>query len=202
MKRLMIFLILLFLFYVTARAEIQQTIRMTDGTGGTNQVGILQVPAGSITYTNIGGWFWARLSGLMGPTGATGATGATGSTGQTGATGSTGATGATGATGSTGQTGATGSTGATGATGATGPTGITTISGTFTNGDLVSGTTTGILTVTHGWNLTAPFVVGTTIFNNSNQLIIVPVTGNTNSIAVNLQTAYPISGTWGYQLVH
>ena len=160
MKRLMIFLILLFLFYVTARAEIQQTIRMTDGTGGTNQVGILQVPAGSITYTNIGGWFWARLSGLMGPTGATGATGATG------------------------------------------PTGITTISGTFTNGDLVSGTTTGILTVTHGWNLTAPFVVGTTIFNNSNQLIIVPVTGNTNSIAVNLQTAYPISGTWGYQLVH
>ena len=178
MKRLMIFLILLFLFYVTARAEIQQTIRMTDGTGGTNQVGILQVPAGSITYTNIGGWFWARLSGLMGPTGATGATGATGSTGQTGATGST------------------------GATGATGPTGITTISGTFTNGDLVSGTTTGILTVTHGWNLTAPFVVGTTIFNNSNQLIIVPVTGNTNSIAVNLQTAYPISGTWGYQLVH
>lgn len=67
--------------------------------------------------------------------------------------------------------------------------------GTFVNGDL----STGVLTVTHGWALSAPYVVSVVVFDNNNQQIIPDVvTGLTNSVTIDLTSFSTLSGTWGY----
>lgn len=71
------------------------------------------------------------------------------------------------------------------------------ISGTFVNGDLVSG----VLTVTHNWGLTAPYPVFVAIFDNTNkQVLPSQVTGATNSVQVDLSSFGTLTGTWGYRI--
>lgn len=67
-------------------------------------------------------------------------------------------------------------------------------SGTFDNGDLSSG----ILTITHNWGLSAPYPVCVTIYDNSDEVVYVPQTGATNSVAIDLSSEETITGTWGY----
>ena len=69
------------------------------------------------------------------------------------------------------------------------------IRGTFVNSDLVSG----VLTITHNLNLSAPYPVFVVIFNN-NGVQIAPdsVIGAANSVAIDLTTQGSLSGTWGY----
>ena len=104
-----------------------------------------------------------------------------------------------------GQVGPAGASGATGPQGPPGPltNGIAfSMSGVFSNADLISGGVTGILTVVHNWHLSAPFVVSVSIFNSDGQQISAPVLGSTNTVQINLARAYPIMGIWGYKLVH
>lgn len=70
--------------------------------------------------------------------------------------------------------------------------------GTFDNTSL----STGVLTITHNKALSAPYPVSVTIFNNLGvQVTPDSVTGSTNSVAVDLTTLAPLTGTWGYLVV-
>ncbi|MGA3164083.1 MAG: hypothetical protein ABSD77_07825 [Verrucomicrobiota bacterium] len=74
----------------------------------------------------------------------------------------------------------------------------TALRGTFTFSSL----TNGVLTITHNLNLTAPFTVSATIFNNSYQQIRPDnVTGSANSVQVDI-TSYTnmMTGTWGWKV--
>ena len=151
-----------------------------------------------------------RSTLVIGPTGATGVDGTTGTTGPTGMTGPTGLTGSIGPTGVgvTGPTGATGvgtsgptgatgagTTGATGPIGTTGPTGVMedSITDTFVDGDLSSG----VVTAAHTKGTWYPPSV---IIYDNNDTKIQPddVTVSNNSIAIDLSTLAPITGTWRY----
>ena len=69
---------------------------------------------------------------------------------------------------------------------------------TFTNGTLAGG----VLTITHGLALSAPYSVIVVIFNNNNlQIIPDNVTGATNTVAVDLTSYGTLTGTWGYAIV-
>lgn len=66
---------------------------------------------------------------------------------------------------------------------------------TFTNSDLSSG----VLTITHNKNLSAPYSLLVAIFDNNYQQIIPDnVTGAGNTVAIDLTSYGTISGTWGY----
>ncbi len=70
-----------------------------------------------------------------------------------------------------------------------------TINGTFVNGDLAAG----VLTVSHGLGLSAPYAINIQVFdNNGNKIIPDEITGANNSIAIDLTTYGALSGTWGY----
>ena len=72
------------------------------------------------------------------------------------------------------------------------------LTGTFTNGTLSSG----VLTITHNWGLSAPYSVGVFIFDNNNQEIIPDnLTGAANSVAIDLTSYGTLSGTWGYIVI-
>jgi hypothetical protein len=67
--------------------------------------------------------------------------------------------------------------------------------GTFVNGDLAAG----VLTITHNYALSAPYVVNVVIFNNSGKKIVPDdITGSANSVAVDLTSYGTLTGTWGY----
>jgi hypothetical protein len=67
--------------------------------------------------------------------------------------------------------------------------------GTFQNSDLVAG----VLTITHNKGLSAPYTVLVQIFDNNGKVVIPDdITGATNSVAIDLTSQAPISGTWGY----
>ena len=69
------------------------------------------------------------------------------------------------------------------------------IAGTFTNGNLSSG----ILTVTHNFALSAPYAINIIIFdNNGKEIIPDEITGATNSVAISLVSYGVLTGTWGY----
>jgi hypothetical protein len=68
------------------------------------------------------------------------------------------------------------------------------LTGTFTNSTLSAG----ILTITHNFNLSAPYPVNCVIFNNNNIQVYGDVTGLQNSATVNLSNYGSLTGTWGY----
>jgi hypothetical protein len=71
------------------------------------------------------------------------------------------------------------------------------LTNTFTNATLSSG----ILTITHNWALSAPYTVQVYIFDNNSNNVIAPLTGAANSVTVNLVYEGTLSGTWGYLVI-
>ncbi len=67
------------------------------------------------------------------------------------------------------------------------------LSGTFTSSSLSSG----ILTITHSWGLSAPYAVNVTISDNNGNMSFGQTVFSTNSLTVNLSN-YAVTGTWGY----
>ncbi len=67
--------------------------------------------------------------------------------------------------------------------------------GTFVNGDLSGG----VLTINHYEGLDAPFAIDVVIFNeNGHQIVPDSVVGSENSVAIDLNSFSPLSGTWGW----
>lgn len=67
--------------------------------------------------------------------------------------------------------------------------------GTFGNSDLVSN----IFTITHNLGLDAPYTIQVAIFNNSGiQITPDQIIGSANSVAIDLTSFAPLTGTWGY----
>jgi hypothetical protein len=67
--------------------------------------------------------------------------------------------------------------------------------GTFTNATLSSG----VLTITHSLGLSTPFILNTTIVDDSQKMIIPDeITFANNTIVVDLSSYGTLTGTWGY----
>jgi hypothetical protein len=72
--------------------------------------------------------------------------------------------------------------------------------GTFTDADLASG----ILTITHNWNLPANYGVIFLLTDPTGNSYQVPNIGSANSVAVDLSLLIgdaPLSGTWSYEVI-
>lgn len=129
-------------------------------------------------------WVAVSIAGPQGATGPTGRTGPTGPTGITGPTGVTGNTGPTGPTGITGPTGATGVTGITGPTGRTGPTGSTGPNGRVLQ---IVSVYSNAQTTTVGTTPAATAITASLTPSNSNNKILVIVSGTSVSGTTNAQ---------------
>ena len=68
------------------------------------------------------------------------------------------------------------------------------LEGTFTNSDL----TTGILSVAHGFSLSAPYSVDLVICNNNGERVFPSYTASANTTRINLLPWGTLTGTWGY----
>jgi len=79
--------------------------------------------------------------------------------------------------------------------GARGAAGSAAVSGNFVNGDLAAG----ILTVTHGLGLSAPYTLIVKVVDNNSKEVDCPITFATNTFAIDLTDYATLSGTWGYR---
>ena len=72
----------------------------------------------------------------------------------------------------------------------------TRVYGTFNNASL----TTGVLTITHSFALSAPYALSVSIFDNTGKQIVPDgITGAANTIAIDLSSYGVIAGVWGFQ---
>ncbi len=134
--------------------------------------------------------------GPQGQPGEDGIIGIDGEPGPPGPQGETGADGPQGIKGDTGDTGDIGDTGPQGIQGEVGPMGPNGISNPFTNTDLVSG---GTLEVNHNFGEEA---LNVSVYNNLKRAVepdeITDIDENT--VAIDLSSYVPLSGTWRYRV--